>query len=46
MVFGASGPGTVACSADEPSTAHTLAFVPAGGVSATVTANQTITVNF
>jgi hypothetical protein len=36
----------VACGADDPSTADTLAFVPSGGVTATVTANQTTTVNF
>jgi hypothetical protein len=36
----------VACGADDPSAADTLAFVPTGGVTATVTANQTTTVNF
>jgi hypothetical protein len=36
----------VACGADDPSTADTLAFVPAAGVTATVMANQTATVNF
>jgi hypothetical protein len=36
----------VACGADDPSTADTLAFVPAAGVTATVMANQTTTVNF
>jgi hypothetical protein len=36
----------VACGADDPSTADTLAFVPSGGVTATVTANQTTTGNF
>ncbi len=36
----------VACGADDPSTAETLAFVPPSGVDATVTPNQTATVNF
>ena len=36
----------VACGADDPSTADTLAFIPAGGSTATVTANQTTTTNF
>jgi hypothetical protein len=36
----------VACGADDPSSADTLAFVPSGGVTATVMANQTTTVNF
>ena len=36
----------VACGVDNPSTADTLAFVPSGGVTATVTANQTTTVSF
>lgn len=36
----------VACGADDPSAADTLSFVPPGGVTATVTANQTTTVNF
>jgi hypothetical protein len=35
----------VACGADDPSTADTLAFAPSGGVTATVTENQTTTVN-
>jgi Domain of unknown function (DUF4382) len=36
----------VACGADDPSNADTLAFAPPAGVTATVTANQTTTVNF
>ena len=36
----------VACGADDPSTADTLAFAPPAGVTATVAANQTTTVNF
>jgi Domain of unknown function (DUF4382) len=36
----------VACGADDPSTADTLVFLPSGGVTATVTENQTTTVNF
>jgi hypothetical protein len=36
----------VACGADDPSTADTLAFVPPAGDTATVMANQTTTVNF
>ena len=36
----------VACGADDPSSADTLAFVPPAGVTATVMANQTATVNF
>ena len=36
----------VACGADDPSTADTLAFIPTGGTAATVTANQTTTTNF
>ena len=36
----------VACGADDPSSADTLAFVPPAGVTATVMANQTTTVNF
>jgi hypothetical protein len=36
----------VACGADDPSTADTLAFVPPTGVTATVMSNQTTTVNF
>jgi hypothetical protein len=36
----------VACGTDDPSSADTLAFVPPAGVTATVTANQTTTVNF
>ena len=43
-------PGTytlaVACGADDPNAADTLAFVPPVGVTATVMANQTTTVNF
>jgi Domain of unknown function (DUF4382) len=36
----------VACGADDPGTADTLAFAPSGGVTATVTENQTTNVNF
>ena len=36
----------VACGADDPNAADTLAFVPPAGVTATVMANQTTTVNF
>jgi hypothetical protein len=36
----------VVCGADDPSAADTLVFVPSGGVTATVAANQTTTVNF
>lgn len=36
----------VACGTDDPSTADALAFVPPAGVTATVMANQTTTVNF
>jgi hypothetical protein len=36
----------VACGADDPSTADTLAFVPPTGVTATVMSTQTTTVNF
>jgi len=36
----------VTCGADDPDTANTLAFTPANGTSATVTANQSTTVNF
>ena len=43
-----AGPYTlaVACGTDDPSTADTLVFVPPSGVTATVVANQTATVNF
>jgi len=34
------------CGADDPSSADTLAFVPPAGITATVMANQTTTVNF
>jgi Domain of unknown function (DUF4382) len=36
----------LACGSDDPSTADTLAFAPAGGSGATVTANMTTTVDF
>jgi hypothetical protein len=36
----------VACGTDNPSTADTLAFIPAAGLTTTVSANQTTTVNF
>jgi len=36
----------VACGADDPDTADTLAFAPPNGMAATVTANQTTAVNF
>lgn len=36
----------LACGADDPATADTLSFVPASGVTATVMAGQTTTVNF
>jgi hypothetical protein len=36
----------VACGTDDPAAADTLAFVPSSGVTATVTANQTTTVDF
>ena len=36
----------VACGADDPDTENTLAFTPANGTSATVTVNQSTTVNF
>ncbi len=36
----------LACGADDPDTADTLAFAPANGTTATVTADQTSTVNF
>lgn len=43
-----AGPYTVAlaCGNDDPSTADTLAFTPAGGIAATVAPNATTTVDF
>lgn len=43
-----AGPYTVAlaCGSDDPSTADTLAFTPAAGTAATVSANTTTPVNF
>lgn len=36
----------IACGADDPSAANTLVFIPAAGTNATVTADQTTTINF